>query len=91
MKYVHFYGNAGYGGTDYNIYMKFEDDTSCDIIDEYSEEYALNCAESFAYLEHGWGKSWEDEEQEEVYYDNVFENCGWEYVSREEWEEHEGE
>ena len=40
MKYVRFFGNNGYCGTDYEEYVAFEDDISENEIDDMSDEYA---------------------------------------------------
>ena len=33
------------------------------------------------------GNDWESEEDEEEYYENTIDECGWDYVTQEEWED----
>lgn len=87
MKYVRFYGNNGFCGTDYEEYVTFEDDVSENEIDEISNEYAYENAETYEYMKDGWDPQGESEEDEEWYYENAIESCGWDYCSEEEYKE----
>ena len=87
MKYVRFYGNNGYCGTDYEEYVAFDDDVSENEIEDISNDYAYENAETYDYMEHGWNSQWESEEDEEWYYDNAMGYCGWHYCSEEEYKE----
>jgi len=86
MKYVHFSGNNGYCGTDYDEYVAFEDDCSENEIYDYSDELAYSCAESYEYLVTGSYDDFESEDDREAYYDNAMTYCGWNYCSKEEYE-----
>ena len=72
MKYVRFYGNNGYCGTDYEEYVAFEDDV---------------LAEDYEYMKDAWSPEYVSEEDEQWYYDNAIEHCGWDYCSEEEYKE----
>lgn len=87
MRYVRFYGNNGYCGTDYEEYVAFEDDVTIQELDEYSHDLCYENAETFEYMVTGWGESWESAEDEEEYYENALEYGGWEFVTRVEYEE----
>lgn len=87
MKYVMFFGNNGYCGTDYEEYVAFEDGVSENEINDMSNEYAYENAETYEYMERGWDSQWESEEDEEGYYDNAMTHCGWNYCSEEEYKE----
>lgn len=87
MKYVKFYGNNGFCGTDYEEYVAFEDDVSENEIDEMSNEYAYENAETYEYMKDGWDPQEESEEDEEWYYENAIESCRWDYCSEEEYRE----
>ena len=87
MEYVHFFGNNGYCGTDYDEYMAFEDDCSENEICEYSDELAYRNAESYEYMVTGWDSDFKNEDDREAYYDDAMTYCGWDYCSEEEYEE----
>ena len=87
MIYVEFTGNAGYAGTDYEEYMTFEDDTTEAEINATSDEIAYDNAETFEYVARGWAEKWDSEEEKEEYYDTALSYCGWNYISKEEYEE----
>ena len=87
MKYVKFYGNNGFCGTDYEEYVAFEDDVSENEIDNMSNEYAYENAETYEYMKYAWSSGYESEEDEEWYYENAMESCGWDYCSKEEYKE----
>lgn len=76
MRYIHFFGDAGFCGTDYHYFKKFTDDTSNNVLDEISENYRQDNAESFEYLATGWDGDFEDEQERESYYEGA--NGAWE-------------
>ena len=91
MKYVRFFGNAGYSGTDYEDYEAFDEDDLYDgVIDEESAERAYDNAENYSYLMEDYDDVL-SEKDIDSYYENALENCGWEYVSEEEYKEWIGE
>ena len=83
MKYVKFYLDNGYGGTQID-YASFENEVSEDEIDEMLTELAEDNAEAFEYLAMDGGEWASDEEQEE-YYENASTYCTWAYVTEEEY------
>lgn len=84
MRYIHFYGDAGYCGTDYHYFEEYPDDTEDSELDATSEQSCYENAESFEYLATGWDGDFEDEAERQAYYDGA---CGyWEELSKEEWE-----
>lgn len=87
MKYVRFYGGNGYCGCDYEEYYEFDDSVSEESIEEISQELAYEYAESYEYVATGWGQSWETEDDEIEYYDNAHDEAGWDYCTKEEFEE----
>ena len=87
MKYVRFYGNNGYCGTNYEEYVAFKDDVSEKEIDDMSNEYAYENAENYEYMKDAWSPEYVSEEDEQWYYDNAIEHCGWNYCSEEEYRE----
>ena len=87
MKYVRFYGNNGYCGTDYEEYVAFEDDVSENEINDISNEYAYENAESYEYMKDDGSVKESEEEDEEWYYENAMWHCGWSYCSEEEYKE----
>jgi len=87
MKYIHFFGNAGFCGTDYHEFMEFEDDTPDDVIGDLSDGFAHDNAESYEYCATGWGDEFASEEDEEEYYENAANCCGWEELSKKDYED----
>lgn len=87
MKYIRFYGSNGYCGCEYEEYVAFEDDITEAQLDEYSNELCDENAETYEYVETGWGESFESEEDQEYYYESARDYSGWDYVSKEEYEE----
>lgn len=87
MKYVRFYGNNGYCGTDYEEYIAFEDDVLEEEINNISNEYAYENAEDYEYMKDAWSPEYVSEEDEDWYYENAMESCGWNYCSEEEYRE----
>lgn len=86
MRYIHFHGENGYCGTDYDEFEEFPDDTPDADINEISNNYGRDNAESFSYMETGWDEDFESEEAEEAYYEDALSRCYWEEVSAEEYE-----
>lgn len=89
MKYVHFWGSTGYAGTDYEEYVEFEDDALDGDIEGYSEELNYENAETYEYVARGWAEDWESDEDREEYYETAAEYAGWEYVTKEEYNENQ--
>lgn len=88
MKYIRFYGGNGYAGCDYEEYVAFEDDYSEKEINDYSAQLAVENAESYEWVARGgWDEEWETNEDEEWYYEDALDYCGWEYCDKEEFEE----
>lgn len=87
MKYVRFYGGNGYCGCDYEEYVAFEDDESPAIIDAYSNELAYENAESYEYVVTGYDEDFDTVEERDEYYEDAYSYCGWDYCSKEEFEE----
>lgn len=84
MRYIHFWGSAGLSGTDYNILATFPDDTDDGHIEESSQDYAMDNAETYEYLATGWDGDFESEQEREDYYEDALGSCDWEEVSKEE-------
>lgn len=85
MRYIHFYGDAGYCGTDYHIFDTYPDDTSDTQIENDSDDHRRNNASGFEYLETGWDGEFEDEEAYEAYYENA--TGYWDELSEKEYEQ----
>ena len=85
MRYIHFWGNAGFAGTDYDKLATFPDDTPDSHIQEYSDELAGDNAETYEYLATGWEGDFESEQEREDYYEDALCSCGWTEVSKEEY------
>lgn len=85
MKYVHFYGSTMYAGTDYEDFNMYDDNVSEFMINEESNEYAYGNADTYSYLATGWDSDFESEEEEENYYSDCLDYCGWEYITQEEY------
>ena len=83
MKYVKFYLDNGYGGTQID-YASFENEVSEDEIDEMLTELAEDNAEAFEYLAMD-GDEWASDEEQEEYYENASTYCTWAYVTEEEY------
>lgn len=86
MRYIHFYGSAGYCGTDYDDFQVFDSNIGDSELNQISEDMAYDCAQSYSYLHTGWEEDFENEEDEEQYYENAMSYCGWEELSKKEWE-----
>ena len=89
MKYVRFYGNNGYRDCDYEEYLAFdEDEYDEEELNNMSSEYAIENAETYEWVAwNGLSEEWESPEDEEEYYDNIYDYCGWEYITEEEYKE----
>lgn len=84
MRYIHFFGNTGYCGTDYHYFNEYTDDFPDAILNQISEDYRIDNASSYEYLATGWDDDFEDDEEEEAYYAEA--EGYWEEVSKEEYE-----
>lgn len=89
MKYVKFSGGNGYCGCDFEEYIAFPDDTTKVFLDDMLQDKIFDNADAFSYVATGWGDDFESDEEREAY----FEDCEgvWEYVTKEEFEENNGE
>lgn len=87
MRYIHFFGDNGYCGTDYHHFEAFPDSASDNFLNGVSDDMAHDNAESYSYLATGWDGSFESEEEEEQYYQDALANCVWEELSKEQWDE----
>lgn len=83
MRYIHFFGDAGYCGTDYHCFDVFPDSTSNEVLDALSADMCYDNADSYEYLYTDWG-DFESEEDRETYYSNT--NSFWKEVSQEEYD-----
>lgn len=81
MKYIHFYGNAGFCGTHYDEFLELDDDVPDSEIDDVSINFALDNADSYR-----WGENFASEEEEQQYFEDAVGNSGWVEVSEEEFE-----
>ncbi len=84
MRYIHFYGSSGYCGTDYHELRTFDDDIEDSELNDISAELAHDNAETYSYLATGWSEEFESEEEEQEYYANAYDYCGWDEVETEE-------
>lgn len=87
MKYVRFYGGNGYCGCDYEEYQVFEDDVPEDEIETYATELGYENAENYEYVVTGWNEDFETEDDRQEYYEDALSYCGWDYCTKEEFEE----
>lgn len=88
MKYVRFYGDNGYDGCSYEEYLAFsEDEYDEEELNNMSDEYAQENAETYEYVVTGWNNDWDSEDDKEDYYNSIFDYCGWEYITEEEYKE----
>ncbi len=87
MRYIHFFGDNGYCGTDYHEFREFEDNTPDSEINSLSDELADDCAQTYSHLATGQGDTFESEDEEQEYYENAVSNCGWEELDRETWKQ----
>lgn len=95
MKFIRFWANTDYCGTDSEEYAAFEDFVTEAELDEMSEEFTVSIAETYEYLAMDWGDEFEEEEDEnerEERRDDYYNSCsgGWEYVTKEEYLENKG-
>lgn len=87
MKYVRFYGGNGYCGCDYEYYESFSDDVSESEIETYATELGYENAEAYEYVVTGWHEDFETEDDRQEYYEDALSYCGWEYCTKEDFEE----
>lgn len=85
MRYIKFIGGTDYCGTDFTLVREYEDDWSDADLNEEADELATANGESFEYLATGWDNDFETEEDREAYYEGCY--CGWEEISKEEYDE----
>lgn len=67
-RYIHFYGDAGYCGTDYHEFQIFPDDATDAFLDGVSGDLAHSNAENYEHLATGWDDDFESEEERDCYY-----------------------
>ena len=87
MKYVRFYGGNGYCGCDYEEYHVFDDDMSESEIETYAIELGYENAENYEYVVTGYDEDFETEDDRQQYYEDALSYCGWDYCTKEEFEE----
>ena len=87
MKYVRFYGGNGYCGCDYEYYESVDDDVSESEIETYATELGYENAEAYEYVVTGWNEDFETEDDRQEYYEDALSYCGWDYCTKEEFEE----
>ena len=86
MRYIKFFGNAGFAGTGYEHYIAFPAETSDEVVNDWSDNFADECIDSYSWMAEDM-----DEEERDFYFENSGENCGWYDISKLEWEENDGE
>lgn len=86
MRYIHFFGDSGYCGTDYHEFREFKDSATDREIDMESDELAYEYAESYVHLAIDWNDTLEPEDAEREYYENAMSNGDWEELDKETWE-----
>ncbi len=86
MRYIHFWGSTGYCGTNYHELRAFEEEVKDDVINAISEELAQDNARTYAHLVTGWDDNFESKDEEEQYYENIYDYCGYDEVSAEEYQ-----
>lgn len=89
MRYIRFFGDAGYAGTDYETYHVYDDNRTDEELDQISEELGHLNGEDYAYLHTGWDEDFADEEDEDMYWQDVTWN--WEEVTKEAYNEWKAE
>lgn len=95
MKYVKFYGSAGFCGTNYEEYEAFEDSVTEEEIQEISNDKGQNNGEDYEYLatqgydEEDYDSLEDFEEAQQMAIESYWEDCedGWVYVTEEEYYE----
>lgn len=85
VRYIHFFGDAGFCGTEYHCFSKFTDDTHRLFHPELHLRYRLGNAESYEYLATGWNSDFDDDQEREIYYEGA--NGGWEELTKDRYEE----
>lgn len=89
MRYIRFFGDAGYAGTDYETYHVYDDNRTDEELDQISEEFGQLNGEEYTYLHTGWDGDFTNEEDEDLYWQDVTNN--WEEVTKEEYNEWKAE
>lgn len=87
MKYVKFWAETPYCGTDAEDYQEFEDDVTEEELNEILYEMVADNAESFEYLATGWGEDFESEEERNSYYEDC--TGGWRFITEREYRENQ--
>ena len=88
MIYVRYWGGNGYCGCDYEEYYAYDNDEITEAeIEQNATEMAYTNAEQYEHVVTGWNQDWESDEEREDYYDNALGYCGWDYCSKEEYED----
>jgi len=87
MKYVRFYGGNGYCGCDYEEYYQFSDDCPEEEIETCSMDLGYENAENYEYVVTGYDEDFETEDDRQQYYEDALSYCGWDYCTKEEFEE----
>lgn len=93
MRYIKFYGNAGYCGTDYEDYEAFDDSVEDKELDDISSDKIRDWGEGYEYLatscfdEDDYATEEDAETAREELIESYWEDCedGWVEVSEEEY------
>ncbi len=78
MRYIHFFGNAGYCGTNYDKYLPYTDGTPDSEIEKDSKNFNYENASNYTWI----CGEWEDKEDEEIYYKLAAATARWEEISK---------
>lgn len=101
MKYIRFYATTGFCGGDTEEYWAFKKEINEKEMDKYADELVHTNGDSYFDLERfGYAPDRDEYDSEEEYEEALaeaeewyWEDCsgGWEYISKEEWEENNGQ
>lgn len=85
MIYVHFYGNAGYEGSEYSVYRAYADNMTEPELGLESYDFAYDNARDLVFIETKGKWPWKTKVEREAYFEKAIENRFWEYCSEEEY------
>jgi hypothetical protein len=76
MRYFKFTSSTPYCGTEHTTYEYFHDDVTEKELEDYADEEARQCGESFEYLVVGWDNDeFDDEEEREQALEDFYADC----------------
>lgn len=90
MFYYRFWADTEYCGTREEEYVSYETEPTDEEVEEDCSDWAESIFESYDYLATGWVNDLTEEEKEEAlesYYENCC--CGWDEITKEEYENEE--